>query len=57
MYFCSGKYYKKKFTIMKKKILLGMLMLLACMEISAVPAFNVRKQVTLEDGSKVTATL
>ena len=57
MYFCSGKYYKKNFTIMKKKILLGMLMLLACMEISAVPAFNVRKQVTLEDGSKVTATL
>ncbi|MGM9706801.1 MAG: hypothetical protein ACI3YM_04205 [Prevotella sp.] len=42
---------------MKKIILLGMLMLLACVEISAIPAFRVRKQLTLEDGRTVTATL
>lgn len=45
------------FLLMKKIILLGMLMLLACVEISAIPAFRVRKQLTLEDGRTVTATL
>lgn len=42
---------------MKKNFLLGLLMLFACIEISAVPALRVKKQLTLEDGTIVTATL
>ena len=42
---------------MKKFFLLGLLMLFACIEISAVPALRVKKQLTLEDGTIVTATL
>lgn len=43
--------------LMNKKITLGLLMLLACLELSAVPALNVRKKVMLEDGTMVMATL
>ena len=42
---------------MKKNILLGLLMFFTCIEISAVPAFRVKKQLMLEDGTIVTATL
>ena len=42
---------------MKRNIFLGLLMLFTCIEISAVPAFRVKKQLMLEDGTIVTATL
>lgn len=42
---------------MKRNIFLGLLMLFTCIEISAVPAFWVKKQLMLEDGTIVTATL
>ena len=43
--------------LMKKNILLGLLMLFTCIDISAVPALRVKKQLMLEDGTIVTATL
>ena len=42
---------------MKRNIFLGLLMLFTCIEISAVPAFRVKKQLMIEDGTIVTATL
>lgn len=47
----------KKTMCVNKKILMAILLLFAWIQIVAVPALNVRKQVVLEDGTVLTATL